>query len=272
MRGGVVLRIGRDPGIALGELLLDLGRFADHGGIGQQGFVGLLVTFQHVQQEGGPKVIDQVVGTFHLLEATRDYWNGLTEEKKISFRFLHVSTDEVYGSLSKDDPAFVLEFPSRLFGVSSTVVEGEYGFGDVAYERTSFALREEGKEWVGTASALWGITAGVYLALMGPQGMREIGESILQRTAYAIKKLQQVPGVEIRFGGMHFKDFTVDFNGSGQTVAAIHKKLLEKGIFGGKDLSAEFPVLGQCALYAVTEIHSQADIDRLAATLQEVLK
>jgi glycine dehydrogenase subunit 1 len=52
---------------------------------------------------------------------------------------------------TRDDPAFVLEFPSRLFGVSSTIVEGEYGFGDVAYERTSFALREEGKEWVGTA-------------------------------------------------------------------------------------------------------------------------
>ncbi len=38
---------------------------------------------------------------------------------------------------------------------------GEYGFGDVAYERTSFALREEGKEGVGTAAGLWGITAGV---------------------------------------------------------------------------------------------------------------
>lgn len=173
---------------------------------------------------------------------------------------------------TRDDPTFVLEFPSRLFGVSSTIVEGEYGFGDVAYERTSFALREEGKEWVGTASALWGITAGVYLALMGPQGMVDIGEGILQRTAYAIRRLSQVPGVRIPFSGIHFKEFVVDFNGTGQTVASIHKKLLAKGIFGGKDLSTEFPALGQCALYAVTEIHSQADIDRLAATLQEVLK
>ena len=173
---------------------------------------------------------------------------------------------------TKDDPTFVLEFPSRLFGISSTIVEGEYGFGDVAYERTSFAVREEGKEWVGTASALWGITAGVYLALMGPQGMVEIGEGLMQRTAYAIQKLSQVPGVSIPFSGIHFKEFVVDFNGSGQTVASIHKGLLAKGIFGGKDLSTEFPALGQCALYAVTEIHAQADIDRLAATLQEVLK
>ena len=47
-----------------------------------------------------------IVGTFHLLEAVRAYWNGLEGEAKAAFRFLHVSTDEVYGSLAKDEPAF----------------------------------------------------------------------------------------------------------------------------------------------------------------------
>lgn len=47
-----------------------------------------------------------VVGTFHLLESVRAYWNQLPEQDKSAFRFLHVSTDEVYGSLEKDDPAF----------------------------------------------------------------------------------------------------------------------------------------------------------------------
>ena len=47
-----------------------------------------------------------IVGTFHLLEATRAYWNSLGEQNKKAFRFLHVSTDEVYGSLSPTDPAF----------------------------------------------------------------------------------------------------------------------------------------------------------------------
>jgi len=47
-----------------------------------------------------------VVGTFRLLEAARAYWSGLGEAEKAAFRFLHVSTDEVYGSLGKDDPAF----------------------------------------------------------------------------------------------------------------------------------------------------------------------
>ena len=47
-----------------------------------------------------------IVGTFQLLEATRAYWNALSEAYKKAFRFLHVSTDEVYGSLSPTDPAF----------------------------------------------------------------------------------------------------------------------------------------------------------------------
>jgi len=47
-----------------------------------------------------------VVGTFHLLEAVRAYWNGLDEEPKLNFKFLHVSTDEVYGTLEKADPPF----------------------------------------------------------------------------------------------------------------------------------------------------------------------
>ena len=47
-----------------------------------------------------------IVGTFHLLEAVRGHWGGLPSEAKALFRFLHVSTDEVYGSLGKDDAAF----------------------------------------------------------------------------------------------------------------------------------------------------------------------
>ena len=47
-----------------------------------------------------------VVGTFHLLEEVRAYWSGLSEEHRKAFRFLHVSTDEVYGSLGLTDAAF----------------------------------------------------------------------------------------------------------------------------------------------------------------------
>ena len=52
-----------------------------------------------------------IVGTFNLLECARAYWNGLDESNKAGFRFHHVSTDEVYGSLSATDPAFTETHP-----------------------------------------------------------------------------------------------------------------------------------------------------------------
>jgi glycine dehydrogenase subunit 1 len=174
---------------------------------------------------------------------------------------------------TRDEEKIVMQFPSRLFGVATTSVEGEYGFGDVAYERTSFAVREEGNEWVGTAAALWGITAGVYLALMGPQGMQEIGHGIMQRARYAMQKIAAIPNARVRFVDTpHFKEFVVDFNKTGKTVADINKALHERGIFGGSDLSVEFPAMGQSALYCITETHTQADIDGLVSALHEVLK
>jgi glycine dehydrogenase subunit 1 len=173
---------------------------------------------------------------------------------------------------TRDDEAYVMEYPSRLFGIAPTAVPGEVGFGDVAYERTSFAVREEGKEWVGTAAALWGITAGVYLALMGPQGMYEIGEGIMARSRYAMSQLDRIEGVRApAFHAPHFKESVVDLNGTGRTVAEINRALLERGIFGGKDLSREFPELGQSALYCVTEVHTKEDVDRLAQALEEVV-
>ena len=54
----------------------------------------------------GEFIQTNIVGTFHLLEAVRAYWNALPDVERAAFRFLHVSTDEVYGSLEKDDPAF----------------------------------------------------------------------------------------------------------------------------------------------------------------------
>ena len=54
----------------------------------------------------GDFIETNIVGTFRLLESVRGYWNALPDADKSAFRFLHVSTDEVYGSLSKDDPAF----------------------------------------------------------------------------------------------------------------------------------------------------------------------
>lgn len=175
---------------------------------------------------------------------------------------------------TKDEEKYVMEFPSRLFGVAPTKVEGEYGFGDIAYDRTSFGdLRERGKEFVGTQTSLWALTAGVYLSLMGPEGMYELGQNILQKSQYAIKKFDEIEGVKgSRFNSINFKEFIVDFNDTGKTVEEINKELLKRDIFGGKDLSQAFPELGQCALYCVTEIHLKEDIDKLIENIKDIVK
>lgn len=171
-----------------------------------------------------------------------------------------------------DDPKYVLEFPSRLFGVCPTKEPGEYAFADVAYDRTSFGhLRDKAKEYVGTQTALWGITAGVYLATMGPQGMREVGELILQNAQYAAQKLAALKNVSLRFDTPFFEEFVLDFNKTGRTVAEINRALLERGVFGGRDLSRDFAGLGQCAMYCVTEVHTKEDIDTLVSALGEIL-
>jgi glycine dehydrogenase subunit 1 len=172
-----------------------------------------------------------------------------------------------------DEEKYLMEYPSRIFGITPTRVLGEYGFGDVAYERTSFAVREQGKEWVGTASALWGITAGVYLALMGPQGLAEIGEVIMQKSHYAAMQLATVNGVQSpMFDGPFFREFVVNFDGTGKSVAEINAALLAQGIFGGKDLTQEYPQLGNSALFCVTELQSQRAIDRMVSAVREVVQ
>ena len=173
---------------------------------------------------------------------------------------------------TRDEEKFVMEYPSRLFGITSTTVKGEHGFGDVTYDRTSFHDRIESKEFIGTTTALWGITAGVYLALAGPQGMQELGQIIMQKSQYAMKRLFDINGIKIPFEqSSHFKEFVVDFNNTNKSVKEINKSLLENSIFGGKDISGEFPELQNCAVYCITEIHTKEDIDRLILTLEEIL-
>lgn len=170
-----------------------------------------------------------------------------------------------------DDERFVFEYPSRLFGLAPTRVEGELGFCDVAYERTSLAMREEGIEWVGTAAALWGITAGAYLALMGPTGMQQLGDTVAVRTREAMTALAKVPGVEVlHVDSPHWREFAVRF--PNRTVEDINAALLERGVFGGASAPTVFGRGdADTAVYCVTELHTSSDITELTDALKEIL-
>ena len=169
------------------------------------------------------------------------------------------------------DMRYVSEFKDLMFGITETVREGEYGFGEVLFERTSYGSREKGNEYTGTTTGLWAITAAVYLSLMGPKGMRETGQTIMQMSQYAARRIGALNGVELGIGTPFFKEFVVNFDGTESTVKKINEGLLERKIFGGKDLSGEFPDYGQSALYCVTETKTKDDVDALVGALEEVI-
>lgn len=174
----------------------------------------------------------------------------------------------------RNEHEFVHSLPMLMVGILRTEVPGERAYTwHALFDKIFYGTREEARAISGTSSFLMALGAGVYMALLGPKGMEDLAMMNMQRAAYAAKRLGALPGVKAPvFTAPHFNEFLVDFSASGKTVADVNRALLERGILGGKDLSAEFPRLGQAALYCVTENRTQAEIDRLVQTLDEVLR
>ncbi|MGK7868851.1 aminomethyl-transferring glycine dehydrogenase subunit GcvPA [Falsiroseomonas sp. E2-1-a20] len=171
---------------------------------------------------------------------------------------------------SRDEERFAREYPTLNISITTTSNPGEHGFALSLSHQSSYGMREEGKDWTGNSVYLTAITNAAYMTLMGPDGFFEVGELILARSHDAARKLDAIPGISVRWTGGFFREFVVTF--ADRSVAQVNAALLERGILGGKDLSADIPALGQSALYAVTEIHSPGDIDRLAEALKEILR
>ena len=170
-----------------------------------------------------------------------------------------------------DDMKYMNEFKELVTGLTETTVEGEYGFGQILIERTHYAMREKGKEFTGTGTNLWMVPAAVYLALMGPQGMKEVGTTIMQNAQYTAKQLTKISGVQLQFSSPFFKEFVINYNRTGKSVSEINKNLLKSKIFGGLDLSQDFPEFGESALFCVTETNTLEDIDKLVYTIKETI-
>jgi glycine dehydrogenase subunit 1 len=173
----------------------------------------------------------------------------------------------------RDEADYVAASGNRLITLTTTQKEGELGFAYIMPDRTMFCARDDAPSFTGTATVLWAITAAVYLSLLGPKGIRELAQVIMEKSNYAMKKLSEVSGIQAPvFDSTHFKEFTIRLDGEKQSMTDVNNALLERGIQGGKIIAQEFPSLGESALYCVTEVHSQDDIDRLVSTLEEVLK
>ncbi len=102
-------------------------------------------------------------------------------------------------------------------------------------------------------------------------GIRELGEHILAKTKYAIKKFSSIDGVDVPlFKAPHFKEFTIRFKR--RQANDVLRELLEHKICGGKSLAPEFPELGESVLVCVTELHSKQQIDNYVDTLDQLLR
>lgn len=171
------------------------------------------------------------------------------------------------------DEELVEEYPTYLYGITETAEEGRYGYGRALNYRSSHGSREKAKEYFGTEAGLWAIVAGVYLALMGPQGMKETAELILSRSAYAEAELKKLDRLTVNpSGNQYFQEFIVNFDKTGLTVKEVNQKLLDYGIFGGKDLSQWFPEYGQSALYCFSDMVDADGIDQLCHALKEIVE
>ncbi|TKD52088.1 aminomethyl-transferring glycine dehydrogenase subunit GcvPA [Sphingomonas baiyangensis] len=170
---------------------------------------------------------------------------------------------------SRDEAIYAHEYPTLLNSMTRTAA-GERVFAMSLMHQSSYGAREEGKDWTGNSTYLWAIANAAYMALLGPLGFRELGALILRRAHDAARQIASVPGISVAHPSGFFKEFVVDFGGTGQSLDAIDEALRVRGIFGGIDLGARLPGREHQALYCVTECHSPADIDRLVTALREV--
>jgi glycine dehydrogenase subunit 1 len=172
----------------------------------------------------------------------------------------------------RDDPEYVRENPSILISAVPERDGQATAFAGSLMSSTSYNLRGDAQDYTGTSQWLWGIAVAVHLALLGPAGIRQLGEGLVARSAYLKRRLSTLRGLRVpRLGGAHIREVVVGFDETGRTVAEVNRALTKRGIFGGRDLSTDYPWLGQSALYAVNDTLGQAEINRLADGLAEVL-
>lgn len=162
---------------------------------------------------------------------------------------------------------FLRKIPGRLVG--QTVDRNNKRCWALTLQtREQHIRREKATSNICTNQGLFALRAAVYLAALGPQGLKETANLCLQKAHYLADELCKLPGVSLRWKLPFFKEFTVQVPGN---VPAFLEKLLASGYHGGLSLGTWYPSLGNCVTIAVTEKRTRAELDGFVSAFKKCL-